>query len=71
MPDFIIGLTECRDDCLCQLIDRRCAAAAEVNYLPLCRGRRQRARPAVDNVFDKNEVACLLAVAEDRDRLVA
>ena len=35
------------------------------------RGYRQRAHPAVDDVVDVDEVARLLAVAEDRDRLAA
>ena len=52
------------------LIDSR-PPAAEIEYAAARRRRVQRANPALHDVVDEDEVARLLAVAEDGDRLAA
>ena len=60
------AMTDCGE-----LVDRERAPAAEIDDAAARRGRVERAHPSLDDVVDVDEVARLLAVAEDGDRLAA
>ena len=65
------AVAERGDDGVGELVDRERAPAAEIDDLAARRGRVERAHPTLHDVVDVDEVAGLLAVAEDGDRLAA